>query len=546
MALINVNTKDLLKLIGKSMPLDRLEHNLAMFGVVPERVTDKECELEVFPNRPDMLSVEGLARSFAGFIGAKRGYIEYEVHNSDYEVEVGGSTKDIRPEIVCAVVKNVKLTDELVTSIMQLQEKLHLTYCRKRAKASIGIYDLDSIIFPVTYKAEKPDFSFMPLDFKRKLTLKDILKEHPKGRDYGWIIGNMPRYPLLIDSKGTVLSMPPIINSEESKVTERTKNLFIDVTGTDKKTVNEVLNILVCALADRGGKVFGVKVSYPAKKITTPQLEPWKNRVSIDYVNQVLGLDINAKEAAILLERMRFNASPGKDGMIEVEIPPYRTDIMHPIDLVEDIAIMYGYDNIEPYLPEVATIGSEKPIEATTRKLRELMIGSGYQEVITYVLTSKENLFKKMGIKEEAVAETLNHKSEEYYACRNWLLPNIMGVLYANRHNAFPQKVFEIGDCITLSSDETGTKVTRRLCGAESHEKANLTGIKSVAEELLRNMGMKHEIRQLSHPSFIETRCGEIIINGKRAGFLGEVHPQVLNNFNIEMPVVAFEIEVPI
>jgi len=543
MALITVNTKDLLKLVGKSMPLEKLENSLAQFGVVPEKVSEKECELEVFPNRPDMLSVEGVARSFAGFIGAKRGYIKYDVHKSDYSVEVEDSVKKIRPEIVCAVVKDAKLTDETVTSLMQLQEKLHLTHCRKRAKASIGVYDLDSIKFPISYKAEKPEFSFIPLEFKKKLTMKSMLKEHPKGRDYGWIIEKLPKYPLLIDSKGMVLSMPPIINSEDSKVTKNTKNLFIDVTGTDKKTVNEVLNIVVCALADRGGKIYGVKLNGLDKKLTTPQMEPWKNKVSIDYINKVLGLDINAREAVILLERMRFNASSDKDGMIEVEIPPYRTDIMHPIDLVEDVAIMYGYDNIEPHLPEIATIGSEKPIETPSRKLRELMIGSGYQEVLTYVLTNKESLFRKMNMRETAVAETLNHKSAEYYACRNWLLPGIMNVLFANRHNSFPQKIFELGECITLSNDETGTKTTRKICGAESHEKANLTGMKSVVEEILKNMGVRYEIKQLSHPSFIETRCGEIIINGKHAGFLGEIHPQVLNNFNIEMPVVAFEID---
>ncbi|MFQ6009615.1 MAG: phenylalanine--tRNA ligase subunit beta [Candidatus Aenigmatarchaeota archaeon] len=544
MPIVTINIKDLLKLVGKNIPLKKLEDSLAMFGVVPERVEGNEMDVEVFPDRPDMLSVEGIARSFAGFMGIRRGYIEYYVKRSNYKVNVDASVGKIRPEIVCAVVKGVKLTDELVASIMQLQEKLHASHCRKRAKASIGIYDLDTIRFPVTYKAERTSFEFVPLEFDRKMKMKDMLKEHPKGRDYGWIIEKFKKYPLLIDSKGMVLSMPPIINSEDSKVTEKTTNLFIDVTGTDKKTVNDVLNIVVCALADRGGKVYSVRMAYPYKRISTPQLGVWVNRVVPDYINKVLGLELKPKEAITFLERMRFNARINKKGEIEVGIPPYRADIMHPVDLVEDIAIMYGYDNFEPEVPPVSTIGEEKDIEVLSRKLRDLMVGLGYQEVLTYILTNKDDLFTKMNVRSSKVAETSNPKSGEYGVCRNWLLPSLMNVLFKNQHNPFPQKVFEVGECIVLlPGTDTGTKTVRKLCGAAAYEKANLTEMKSVIESLLKNMGVKYKIKPIKHPSFIESRCGEIVVNGKSAGFFGEIHPQVLNNMGLEMPVIAFEID---
>ena len=543
--MMNFDINEFNKLVGKEFTTSELSEKLPMLGTPVERIEGNEIEVEVFPNRPDMLSVEGLARTFSGFIGIDTGMKKYSAKESEYEVEVDPAIEDVRPFIACAIVKNLKLDDYLIKSLMQIQEKLHITHCRKRATASIGVYDLDKIEFPVRYMLKEKNFKFVPLEFKEEMKLSDILKIHPKGKDYGWILENFSRYPILIDSKNMVLSMPPIINSEDSKVDENTKNLFIDVTGTDYKTVNEVLNIIATALVDRGGELYSVKISGLAESFT-PILKPRTMRLSIGYANKLLGLNLSDKEIISLLEKMRFDAieTPDPDDFIEVTIPPYRADIMHPIDLVEEIAIAYGYEKFEPEIPKISTIGSENDKEIFYRRLRELIVGFGFQEVINYILTNEGNLFDRMNIeREKDIAKIMNSKSSEYNVCRNWITPSLMKTFEVNKHNSFPQKIFEIGTCIKLdSSEENGVKTEKRLGIAFSQDGANLSYMKSLLVAFFKNIGLDVEIKPSSHKSFVEGRYGEIFSNNICIGFFGEIHPKVLANWNLELPVVTAEI----
>jgi len=331
-----------------------------------------------------------------------------------------------------------------------------------------------------------------------------------------------------------VISFPPIINSERTKLTDKTKDLFIDVTGTDERAVNQALNILVCNIAERGGKILTVKISN--KK--TPDLEPLKLNMDVESVDRILGFGLNENQIEENLKRMRYDVKKMKSGKMEANVPPYRTDILHMVDIIEDVAIGYGYNNIKPLLPKIATIGKQSDLENLSKKIRELMIGLEFQETLNFVLTSEESNFKKMNLDGKAV-EILNPTSSEYSLCRTWLLPSLMKVLASNKHRDYPQKVFEIGDCIDLDG-----KTVRKLAGVISHYEANLTEIKSIVESILSNLGYAYSIKELVHPSFIESRCGEIFIDSKSIGFFGELHPKVLENWKLENPVIAFEIRI--
>lgn len=543
MPVINFDVNDFCKLVGKDIPVKEIEEKLPMLGVGVENIEGNEFSVEVNPNRPDMLSVEGLARAFSSFMNVKTSLRTYKAEKTIYMVKVDSTTKPIRPFMVNAIVTGVQMTDEFIKSLMQIQEKLHVTHCRKRRKAAIGVHDLDKIKFPVLYTTKDTAFKFIPLGEQREMTLDNILRHTSKGKDYGWVLKGMDKYPILIDSDNKVMAMPPIINSIHTMVDEKTKNLFIDITGTDDKNINEALNIVVTSLADRGGKIQLVKVKYPDREIETPKLGTGMMNLEPNYVNKLLGIKLTNYEMIEYLQKMGFDAVEiGKS--IQVVIPCYRTDIMHAMDLVEDIAIAYGYDRFKPEIPNISTIGEENPLESFSTKLRTLLVGYGLQEVVTFILTNKDNLYKKMLMEEKDVVETANPKTEEYSIVRNWFLPSLMEVLWRNRHREYPQNIFEVGDVIELSSSsETGAKTMRRLGIVLCHSKANFSEIKSMVESILSNLGIKdYKIEESTLPCFIPGRAAKIVINDKNLGRFGEINPEVVSNWELEMPATACEI----
>jgi phenylalanyl-tRNA synthetase beta chain len=544
MPVIEVKLEDFNKFIGRELTIKYLEEKLPMLGCAWEGETEESFSIQVDPNRPDMLSIEGLARAFSSFLGLETGLRPYQARESDYRVRIEESILPIRPVLLSAVVKNISFSDDLIRSIIQMQEKLHITHCRNRRKASIGLHNLEPIKFPLTYTAMPKTFRFIPLDEAREMSLQEILRNTPKGVDYGWILEGKEEYPILMDSKGMVLSMPPIINSTHTRIDEDTRDIFIDVTGTDEKTVGEVLNIIVTTFADRGAEIYRVENLYPNRVVETPKLEPWKMSLEQEYVNRLLGLSLNSEEIISYLERMGFSAS-GKE-ILEVRVPCYRTDIMHPMDLVEEVAIAYGYDKFQPEIPRISTIGEEDPLEVFSRQLRNFLVGFNLVETITFLLSNKEKLFHRMRLQEEPAAETENPKTEEYCVLRNWLVPSLMEVLQNNRHHPYPQNLFEVGDIIRLDpTDETGARTVKSLAIVLSHSRASLSEIKAVAESILRNLGMgDYVISEGNHSSFIEGRCFEMSHGGELLCFGGEIKPEVLENWSLEMPVTALEMNV--
>jgi phenylalanyl-tRNA synthetase beta chain len=550
MPVVSVDLKDFCSLLGKELTIDFLKERLPFLGTAWERESEEGFEVEVFPNRPDMFSTEGLARAFSGFINLRTGIIDYSVERSDYRTSVDESVRNVRPCIVLSVVEGLRLSDEGLRSIMQLQEKLHVSIGRNRRKASIGIYDADKVTFPLLYTTKDRDFSFQPLDFPERMRIEEILKRHPKGIEYGSILAGFDRYPILMDSSGTVLSMPPIINSEDTRVTVSSKNLVIDVTGLDFQTINMVLNIVTCALVERGGRVKAVTIGYPyetgfGRSLLTPDLSPRRQILKVSSVKKLTGLRIGVEEVRRLLEAMRFGVEKVEGDAITVLIPPYRADIMHEVDLVEDVAIAYGYDRILPEIPPISTIGGEDPKEVFSSKIREIMVGFGYQEVMTYILTNPTTLFKKMRLPESKdLVEIRNPKTNEYTVCRNWLLPSLLEVLSRNTHRPYPQRIFEVDDVIEPDPlAETKAKSLRKLALVTIHNEADFAEVRALSGALFDSLGLEAEIIPSEHPSFLEGRYGIISLKGKVLGFLGEIHPEVLEAFGLEHPAASLELD---
>ena len=540
---ITVSYRDLCKLLGKRIELEKLMGRLSMIGIEAEATGD-ELKLEVAHNRPDLLSPEGVARVLKGFLGVEAGLPRYKLSASGVTVEVDRSVKPIRPFIAAGVVTNVKLTDDIVTALMQVQEKLHSSLCRNRRRGSIGVYDLDTIKPPVRYTTTLPDgIRFVPLEFGRELTPAQILREHPKGIEYGSIMRGWPRYQLLVDSRGVVLSVPPIINSESTRVTSKTRQLFIDVTGEDERVANQSLMILMTGLAERGFELRSVAVKYSGKLVRTPDLRPRRQRLSARNANEFIGLNLKPKEIAKIAERMRYGVADIKGDILTLLTPPYRSDLMHEVDLIEDIAIGYGYDRFEPTLPKVVTTGGRTPIERLSERARRVLTGLGFMEVMTYTLTNPRKNFELMRTGGET-AEIANPVSEEYTIIRNSLLPCLLSVLRANRRNPLPQRVFEVGDIVVLDEGaETGARNVRRAAAAVIGEGAGFTHIKAVAEALLQELGIVYEVRPIEHSSFLEGRTAEFVSDGKSLGIVGEIHPEVILGFELEHPVATFEFD---
>lgn len=545
MPTIEVSHKDLCKLIGKKLSTEELRDFMGYAKGDIELIDGDLLKIEIKDtNRPDLWSAEGIAREIKGRITKERGCPSYEVKKSKVVVTVDKKNKKVRPLTVCAVVKNLKLSEEALSQLIQLQEKICETFGRNRKEVALGVYDLDRIKPPIRFTTVKPDgIKFMPLDFEEELTPKEILEKHPKGKEFGHLLAGLKEYPIFIDSANEVLSIPPIINSNYSgKVTTETKNVFIECSGFNFKFLIPALNVIVSALADRGGEIGSVKVVYPDKVIFTPDLSPKKAKVNVDYVNNVSGLELSAKEICELLKKARYDVKI-KGKLIKVLYPAYRQDIMHPRDIVEDVIISYGYNKIKPIVPKLPTVGAADKKEIISNKLANIMVGLGFQEILSYTLTSKENLFKKMNLEESEVVEIENPISARWCVFRNLLLPSLLEFLSYNKHVAYPQKIFEIGNVVIIDEkSETRTRDVLKLACALSDVKVSYEEISSLLDAFLSAIGIEYKLMATKHSSFIQGRVAEVFVKNKAIGIIGEISPLVLNNWKLEMPVVAFEI----
>ena len=531
MSMIEIDYNELCELVGKKVEKDKLADGLSMMGAGVEDVEGDKMFIEILPNRPDWLSVEGLARGLKSFLGVSPGLKEYKATEGKIEVKVDKSVEKVRPHIVCAVVRGVKIDDSLIRSMMQIQEKLHETFGRKREKLAIGIHDLSKVQPPFTYKAVRPmDISFVPLGMNIAMNLKEILERHPKGIDYAWILEESDVYPIITDKNGDVLSFPPIINGELTRVYNETTDLFIDMTGSSEKTLNDALNILVCMFADRGAKIEKVKVGGKV----LPDLSVSEKEIDFGGVEKLVGIKVGQEEGKRLLEKMGYGLSGKK-----ARIPCYRTDVLHEDDLIEDIAIAYGYENLKPKKTIFPTIGGKHPEEAMADGVREALIGFGLQEIMTFMLTNEEKHYHKLSLKEGKRIEIANPKTKETTMVRTSLLPGALEVLSGNKHEKYPQNLFEVGDTIVVDEkEETKARTVKKVCVVCADSNANYTATKSILEGLFRELGKKIEVKENNLPFMIKGRSGEFA-----HGYIGEVSPEVLAKFEIDVPISCFEFE---
>jgi phenylalanyl-tRNA synthetase beta chain len=556
MPTIDVDCSELERLLNLKLNGDmaKLDDVLAYVKGEVKAYSEKENTVSIEmkdTNRPDLWSVEGLSRALRDYLNLEKGIKDYVAGEPIVEVNVNPQLWNIRPFICCSIIKNIHLTDNTIRGIMHLQDKLDQTYGRNRQKTSIGIYNFDLIVPPIEYTAAHPtDVRFVPLGFEEKMNLYEILKRHPKGIEYGHIVKKNPLYPMLFDGEGKVLSFPPIINSNDlGKITEESRNLLVEVTGTMHQTVVNTLNLVTLALIDRGGKAYSATVNYPEnavypeKTVKTPNFENKQFTLSVEYTNRLLGFQLTANEISCLLLTAGLSVEDSSGDSLTVLVPCYRVDVMHQVDLIEDVAIAYGYNNIESVWRELATTGEAKPDQRFIDVARELMVGLGYQEILNYTLTNQENLFQKMNLPPTRTIEVSNPKVVTMTCLRNWLLPSLIEFLSVNQSVEFPQKIFELGKVTAFDeSAETRTRDEDWLGAVTSHPNANFTEIKSALDSFLSNFGVEWQLKETAHPSFIEGRVGDVIVGGVAVGVVGEVNPLVLEVWKLENPVAAFEV----
>jgi phenylalanyl-tRNA synthetase beta chain len=532
---VDVPYEDLISLLGKRITLEEAVDRIVFMGSGPERVEGDVMTFDIFPNRPDLYSVEGIARGLRGFLGLEVGLPGYRAEASGIEFWIDPNTRDVRPFAVGGVIRDVELDDALLRSLVDLQERLHTTTGRKRKKVAIGIHDLDKVHPPFRYKAVKPhEARFVPLGKAQEMDLEGILDGHEKGREYGPLVRGKDRYPLIVDREGTVLSFPPVINGIVTQLTPDTRNLFLDVTGTDFDSVSGCLNILATSLAERGGRIQTVKTIYADRTIETPDLSPISMTLDVARARDLLGIELTPAKAVELLRRMRHDAEI--DGpMVRVRAPAYRMDLLHEVDLAEDLAIAWGYDRYPRELPRRQTIGTPLAKSLFSDSLRQLLIGYGYQEVMSLTMANAE---EPVATPERSVV--LNPVTSDLTTLRSSLLPGLLNLFRLNKHRELPQRIFEIADVVLEARN------VRHVAVAAIHHRASFTEAKSLVLSLLRDVGRDGTIEPIEDPNFIPGRAAAVDADGRELGRFGEIHPRILEAYTLVQPVMACELDVEV
>lgn len=542
MPVIRVNIRDLESLLGRSLSRDMIIKYLAILKCEVEGFVEETLEYEANHDRPDIFSAEGLARALRGILGDTS--LRYTIRPST--VKAFSDSVPGRPYVALAVVRDLELNEEAVSQIMQLQEKLASTYGRNRRKASIGVYDLDKIKPPIKYTLADPSSTkYIPLNEKEEMTLLEVLEKTEKGRMYGHIISHMNKYPVLVDSTDTILSLVPILNADYNKVTPKTRNILIDSTGTDPGLVADMVTLMALNIAERSrtGVVEEVQVVYPDNTvISAPRKSRREIHVDLREVSALLGVEIRVDDALDALRRCYYEVSQGDDILI-VKPPVFRIDVKTWVDVAEDIATIYGYDRIgmeANSLPPTKTVGRIHPLEYLSNKIRETFIQLGFTEVANYMM-SNEYLQAELFGREKRVFKVQNPRSEKYTCLRTWLAPGLLEVVQANAEKKSKIYIFEVGD-VAFPSESNEVVEERRAGFAISHPNATLTDGLAYARAVLNELSLKPSFKKARVSGFLEERTASILVDEVEVGFVGEVHPRILQELGLQNPVVIGEI----
>ncbi len=536
MATITLDKQRFLGLIGKRLSYEELEESLPQIKCEVEGITESELTLSVTGDRPDLLSGAGVARALKGSLEIDLQPPELKVEKSNYSIAIDKSVEAVRPFLVSAFVEGLKLDSTAIKELMQLQEKLHITQGRKRKKVAVGLHNADVLKFPLTYKAVEPkSISFIPLGTDIRLNLEEVLRQHDKGIEYADILKGKEKYPVIIDSSDNIASFPPIINGKLTEVTEKTKNVLVDITGTDLKECELVLQIICQDLQDMGGKVKSVLVN----GVDFTQVKKKSLKLNVEKCNKTLGLKLQPSEIIKALYKQRI-AAEEVDNDIIAFLPNYRNDLFAEIDLVEEVAIGHGFKHFTPIPPTVFTVGKRSERSKEMQKTAVKMIGSSFIEANNYIVTTKQKQ-EKAGL-DAGIVEIVNPVSEEYTAVRSSILHNLLEILQKNTHLSYPQKLFELGEVVEVDDKnlETKTKTRIKLAATSCHADASMSEIASILQTLFKEkLELKKPEKELK--TLISGRAAEVFVNGKKIGFVGEVSPQTLENYSIEMPCACFE-----
>ncbi|MUV85750.1 phenylalanine--tRNA ligase subunit beta [Natronomonas sp. CBA1123] len=599
MPVVDVDPEELRQLTGHDEKSgEELKDDLFALGLEYEGETeDGEFQLEFAPDRLDRLSVEGVARSLRYQYGDDRGVYVPKTNDAEWTIEVDESVPEERPYVTGAVVRGVDLDADELDSLIQLQEKLHATMGRKRAKGAIGVHDLAMLKGhsgdgagekSISYRGVEPDGdTFVPLDDDEERTPAEVLREHDTGEQYAPLVEGLERYPAIYDDIG-LFSFPPVINGKRTEVEEGSRDLFIEMTGTDQWTIDKMCAIVCYALDARGGRIEEVTVEYPDRELTRPDLSTTSKTVSHERIETTLGIDIAGEDVVDLLERAGLDADTSDEGdsdddaveledvptqrlesrsepdvtepatadpsgelVYEVEIPPYRVDVLHPMDIVDDVGRAYGFNDLEPKYPDVSTVGGRHDTSRLEDAARDALVGLGFEDLLNFHMTNEAELFERMSLSpdDEALgardpATITEPYSEDYTVVRTWALPSLLMVLENNTHRAYPQDLSEIGLVAGVDLEEpTNVAEGRSVAGVVARTDASYEDAKARLQAIARAFDAELETPPTEHPSFISGRTAEVVLDGESVGVIGEVHPAVLVEHDLEVPVAGFEFD---
>jgi phenylalanyl-tRNA synthetase beta chain len=540
MTILTVDRKEFEKKVGKVTK--EMENKISMMGTPIEEVSDSEVSVEVFPNRPDLLSLGNFARAVNQFNG-KGKVASFKVKSSGEKLIVDKSLPKEWPYAIACVVKGIRFDDEKIKQVIDIQEKLGMGVLRKRKRGGLGLYPLEKIEFPIKFVGRKPDeIKLRPLEFPKEITGRQILRQHPTGREYADICKDWDVFPIFVDNAGTIMSMPPIINSHNvGKIDETTRDVFLEATGNNLPALQSAFNIMVSSLVEMGGQVYSIDCKQQdGKVLSVPDLSPEEMEFKIEDIEKTLGIKLSEKEVRGYLARMGIGFE-NKKGKLVALVPAYRADVLHWIDLAEEVAIAYGYDKFEPEIPEISTIAEEDPVDRLKRVVGNVLAGLGLLECSSYHLSTKKNV-KKMHYDFKDFIEVEDSKTGRD-VLRIDLMSGLMKIFSENSDASYPQKIFEMGRVFERGESDTGVIEEERLAVALADERVSFTEMKQVLDYLFKMLNLEYSIENIEDSNYIIGRCGRIIVDGEEVGRIGEIAPRVLKNWKIKMPVVACELK---
>jgi phenylalanyl-tRNA synthetase beta chain len=537
MPVVTLYLDRLQRLVGKTSK-EKIISAIPFLGLDIEEQTDQYIRVEYSPNRPDYATDFGIAAGLQGLLGIKKGLVKLDVKRGPYQLKADQSVKKVRPYVTAIVAKNGNLDDETIRQLITLQEDLHFGIGRNRKKSSIGIHDLDKIEFPIRYTTATKEHRFVPLGSETEKSISDILQNTEVGIQYGNLLENAESVPIILDAKGNTISFPPIINSALTTVSTSTKNLLVEVTATDKNTAEDTLSVVAATLQNAGFLLTSVQIS--GANNTTPSLKTKKMSLGVDLANKILGLKMSSSVISAALKKCRLDALPKRNN-ISCTIPRFRFDILGPMDLIEEVALGYGIENLKPTLPQSSAVGQKNIVTKQLDLLSKIMVGLGFTEALNSSLVSKNIQYGMTNRDSFGNIQVVESKSQEHTILRDMLLPSLLDTLSRNVHEQYPQKLFEIG---TIFSADDTIKEEISLCCISAHKDANYSEIKSILQSTLKTgFNIECETKTSTHFCFAKGKTADVIAKNSKVGAIGEIDSAIVENFKLRMPVVAFEIK---